>query len=235
MYDVLLYATLAVIVCTVLFSVLGRQIGRGPGDDSHAPTRPEDVFGTTRDFTPDRAATGEAVVAPLSTLADAPAGVEAIRARDPEFDPAVFKDGATTAYSMVLEAFAEGDRDTLDMLLTPRMVDIYARAIADREAQNLTQVTDILRITDVDILAARLQGSEGEVDVAFHAELSSALMDSVGQAALGDPDVVANVREVWTFTRDLDSSDPTWRLADVAPEEGDALPADPAPDTTHTA
>ena len=229
MFDIVLYATLAVIVCVVFYSVLGRQIGRGPDEDA----RPEDIFGTTRDFTPEARSQG-GVVVPLHDEGEAPTGVAAIAARDPEFSPRVFLDQATTAYSMVLEAFAAGDRDTLDMLLTARMQSLYSDAIADREIKLLTQVTDVLRIATVDIVDARVDGSMAEVDVAFGAELSSALVDQEGVPVAGDPDMVAKVREVWTFSRDLGSSDPAWFLSDVAPEEtegGEELAADPAPDS----
>ena len=231
MFEVVLYATLAVIMVVVLWSVLGQQVGRGPDED----TKPEDIFGTTQDFKPEekRPVLPEtAMAAAVSPVALSATPLDALRAREPGFDPRVFEDQATTAYSMVLEAFASGDRDTLELLLTPRMAGIYNEAIADRERQELTQVTDILRVVDAEITDTRVDGDTGQLDVRFRSELSSALVDAVGQPVLGDPDIVAKVREVWTFERELGSDDPTWRLSDVAPEEGDALPADPAPDTT---
>ena len=250
MYELVLFATLAVIVCVVLYSVLGRQIGRGPDEDQG----PDDIFGTTRDMddrppAPGRPArsviepkpspdevVGENIVAMAaageSGAAEEPKGLSDIRRLDADFDTRVFRDQATTAYAMVLEAFAASDRDTLAMLLTPRMNDIYGEAIDDRERQNLTQVTDVLSVGGAQIVEARVNKSVAEIDVRFSSELSSALVDSVGQPVLGDPDLIAKTTEVWTFVRDLRSEDPAWRLSDVAPETGDALPADPAPDTT---
>ena len=230
-YEIVLYAALAVIVLTVLYSVLGRQIGHGTDKDQ----KPEDIFGTTRDVEPRPVAA--AAVAPESAADETrfsgePDYMAALRAADPGFDTRQFLDGATTAYSMVLEAFAAGDRDTLAMLLTPRMEGIYADAIANRERQELTQVTDVVAVKNAKMEDGRVNGKTAELDVRFHSELSSALVDAVGQPVQGDPDLIANVREVWTFTRDLRSDDPTWKLSDVAPEEADEdLSADPAPDT----
>ena len=230
MFEVVLYATLATIVCVVLYSVLGQQVGRGPDEGAG----PEDIFGTTRDMDEPRANLrgGSApVLAAAPTVGAQATPVDRLRARDPEFDPRVFIDQATTAYGMVLEAYASGDRDTLGMLLTPEVNALYAKAIDDRERQDLTQVTDILRIADAEIEGVDIAGDQAQVEVKFTSEIASALVDSVGQPVLGDPDLVANVSEVWTFVRDLGSDDPAWLLSDVAPEEGDALPADPAPDT----
>ena len=226
MFELVFYGTLAVVMVVVLWSVLGQQVGRGPDET----TKPEDIFGTTEDFKP-------AERRPALAVVDGGIGVEptpgdALRARDPDFSERVFEDQATTAYSMVLEAFASGDRDTLAMLLTPRMAELYGSAIDDRETQNLTQVTDILRVSDTSIQDVRVDGDRAEIDVRYRSELSSAMVDSVGQPVLGDPDIVAKVSEVWTFERDLNVAEPDWKLSDVAPEEGDALPADPAPDTT---
>ena len=225
MFELVFYGTLAVVMVVVLWSVLGQQVGRGP-DES---TKPEDIFGTTEDFKPAERRPALAVVEG-GVAAEATPG-DALRARDPDFSERVFEDQATTAYSMVLEAFASGDRDVLAMLLTPRMEGLYAKAIEDRESQSLTQVTDILRVSDASIQDVRVAGDRAEIDVRFRAELSSALVDGVGQPVVGDPDMVAKVSEVWTFERDLRTEEPDWKLADVAPEEGDELPADPAPDT----
>jgi predicted lipid-binding transport protein (Tim44 family) len=56
-------------------------------------------------------------------------------------------------------------------------------------------------------------------------------MDAEGNIVQGDPDILSSISEVWTFERDLKSSDLNWHLSDVAPNEGDELAADPSPDT----
>jgi predicted lipid-binding transport protein (Tim44 family) len=229
MFEIVLWATLAVIVCVVFFSVMGQQVGRGPDEDA----KPEDIFGTTKDMDTDRPAKASMAAAPVLSLVEGAelTGADKLKQRDPSFDPRQFLDQATTAYSMVLESFASGDRDTLAMLLTPRMQEIYGGAITDRDAQDLTQVTDVLRVGKPSIEDVRIAGKTSEVDVKFSAELSSALVDRVGQPVQGDPDLVAKVNEVWTFERKIGADDPAWYLADVAPETGDELEADPAPDT----
>ena len=56
-------------------------------------------------------------------------------------------------------------------------------------------------------------------------------MDKEGNVVQGDPDVLSSISEVWTFERNVKSSDVNWLLSDVAPSEGDDLEADPTPDT----
>ena len=141
-------------------------------------------------------------------------GLSEIMTIDREFSPSRFLDGAKGAYGMILEAFAEGDRGLLKDLLSASVYEVYDAAITAREEQSLTQVTDLARVS-----------------VRYEAELSSALLDADGHVVEGDPDLLSGVSEVWTFERKFKSKDPNWLLCDVAPSEGDALEADPTPDT----
>jgi len=108
---------------------------------------------------------------------------------------------------------------------------VYEEAIVAREADNLTQVTDLGRLRKASIKEAVLEGKLARIEVLYEAELTSALMDAEGNVIQGDPDVLSSISEVWTFERNLKSSDINWRLSDVAPNEGDTLEADPTPDT----
>jgi len=49
---------------------------------------------------------------------------------------------ATAAYSMILEAYANGDRELLSDLLTDETYAIYDAAITAREEAEQTQITD---------------------------------------------------------------------------------------------
>lgn len=140
-------------------------------------------------------------------------------------------DGAKAAYSMILEAFAAGDKDQLESLLTPDVYTTYLEAIEAREADGLTQVTDLGRLRKAMIKEAVLDGKMARIEVLYESELTSALMDKEGNVVQGDPDILSSISEIWTFERNVKSSDMNWRLSDVAPSEGDALDADPTPDT----
>ena len=51
------------------------------------------------------------------------------------------------------------------------------------------------------------------LSVRFVSELISATKDRDGKVVDGDPEAAQSVRDVWTFTRDLRSRDPNWKLA----------------------
>jgi predicted lipid-binding transport protein (Tim44 family) len=64
-----------------------------------------------------------------------------------------------------------------------------------------------------------MKGSEAHITLRIVSELISATRDSAGTVIDGDPETVAEVKDVWTFARDTRSRDPNWRL--VATEEED--------------
>jgi len=219
MYEVILYAAIATIVCVMLYTVLGKSVGQGPESKFDAEKAIKNFQNKDNK------------VVQLDKPSGPPTGLEAIVQADANFSPAYFMDGAKAAYSMILEAFAAGDKPQLESLLTPDVYSAYESAIDAREAEELTQVTDLGRLRKAMIKEAVLEGKIARIEVLYESELTSALMDKEGNVVQGDPDVLSSVSEVWTFERNVKSSDVNWRLSDVASSEGDDLGADPSPDT----
>ena len=220
MFDVIIYAALATVVVVVFYTVLGKQTGFGGVPEEKV--NPVD-FGMED---PDRKAAPEADPE-VERL-----GLSGITRLDPSFSIAHFMSGATAAYSMILEAYANGDRDLLKDLLTSETFAIYDEAITAREAAGQTQITDLGRLRKASIKAAKTEGSIAHISVLYEADLTSALRDADGELVMGDPDVLSSVSEVWEYMRDVKGVDLNWRLANVEPSEGDVLEADPSPDTT---
>lgn len=219
MYEVILYAAIATVVCVMFYSVLGKSVGKGPDD----AIDPENYMSSgTKD--------GLSVVTPISPEMESK-GLGAIAKKDADFSPAFFIDGAKQAYSMILEAYAAGDRETLSNLLEADTLKAYEEAITEREAAGQKQVTDLGRLRKTSIKSAKINGNVAHIAVLYEADLTSAILDEEGNVVQGDPDILSSISEVWTYERDLKSSDPTWRLSDVEPSEGDELEADPSPDT----
>ena len=220
MFDVIIYAALATVVVVVFYSVLGKQTGFGGVPEEKSD--PVD-FGM-EDPNRKPAAEADPEVERL--------GLSGITRLDPSFSIAHFMSGATAAYSMILEAYANGDRDLLKDLLTPDTYALYDEAITAREAAGQTQITDLGRLRKASIQSAKTEGTIAHISVLYEADLTSALRDAEGELVLGDPDVLSSVSEVWEYERDMKGSDLNWRLANVEPSEGDELEVDPSPDTT---
>ena len=175
-------------------------------------------------------------VAPRSSALNR--GLRAVRDADPDFSPRSFLEGARSAYEMIVTAFAEGDRDTLRQLLAREVFDDFEAAIAEREARGHTVRHSFVGIEEAAIETAAVRDGEAFVAVRIVSQLIQATLDKDGAVVDGDPDAVSEVRDVWTFARDVGSDDPNWKLVATEPEDadadaapiGDAAPAaDPSP------
>ncbi len=220
MYEVILYAAIATIICAMLFSVLGKNVGHG-ADNAIDPTK----------FMAKPDEDKPAVIDPVEDTGDFP-DIANIRAFDPGFSLNVFLDQAQGAYGVILESFAEGDRDLLGELLTPKVYEVYDAAITDRDLNNLVQVTDLARIIHAEVTHVSCPDKVARISVSFDAELSSALKDADGNVVQGEADMLSRSSEVWSFERNMADRNPNWLLADVAPSDSN-FDADPTPDTTH--
>jgi len=220
MSEVILYAAIATIICAMLFSVLGKNVGMG-SDEAVDPKK----------FMAKPAEEQPAIIEPLEESGDFPQ-IAKIRAYDPGFSLNTFLDQAQGAYGIIIESFAEGDRELLNDLLTSKVYKVYEAAITERETNNLTQITDLARLFHAEVSDVECDGALARVSVKFDAEIASALKDADGNIIEGDPDLLSRSQEIWSFERDLREKNPNWLLADVASSDT-AFDADPTPDTVH--
>ncbi len=197
----LLLAGVAVLVLAKLYSVLGRDVGAPV-----PPTVPKQV----------------SAIEPRSEKTHAGkthasfAGQEQIEAKDPGFDPDTFLQGASTAYEIVVGAFANGDRKTLENMLEEQVYDNYDQAIKERESKGLQVQIDIVRMIEARLVEAKVENKTSYVTVEFHTDLSVIQKDENGEIVDEENSGLAETVEQWTFSKPLHSRDPNWRLSAVA-------------------
>ena len=198
--ELLLLAGLAGFVLFRLYATLGRRTGHEQPPEAPPPVAEAAPTGNLR---------------PAFTGAAA-AGLEAIAAADPGFEPKGFLAGARTAYEWIVGAFADGDLGKLEDLLAPPVFARYKTAIEAREKDGRRQLTDLVRITATEIEKATLDNGVARVTVRFAADLASAILSKDGETVEGDPSRIRRSEEDWTFERDTRTGDPNWRLSTVA-------------------
>jgi predicted lipid-binding transport protein (Tim44 family) len=124
-------------------------------------------------------------------------GLLDIQLADRSFDTPKFIGGAREAYARIVTAFAKGDRAELRPLLSPDVFSAFDAGITARTAP----AHDFVKLHDARIVGSALHGRQAEITVAFTAELTT-----------------GTVTDVWTFERNLDSSDPNWILVATSGE-----------------
>lgn len=218
----LIFLVIAIVIFWRLRSVLGTRTGheKPPSDPFAPPEKPTPTEGGDNVIQLPRAARnaeGEAaVIERIDALAPAGsplnASLKAIAAADAAFDPEAFVSGAKAAYEMIVTAYAGGERDTLRSLLSREVFDGFSGAIADRERRGETVDFTFVGIDRAEIADAALKGGTAEITVRFAAQLISVTRAKSGEVVDGDPSKVSEATDVWTFARQLRSSDPNWAL-----------------------
>lgn len=139
-------------------------------------------------------------------------GVREIASADPRFDITAFLEGAKGAYRMVLEAFWSGDRETLKELCDDDVYASFSGAIDAREAAGQTLDNKLIRIEDFRIHSATLDGRTARVAVLFVSDIAAVTRDKDGHVIAGSLDDAVESRDIWTFSRDVTSASPGWKL-----------------------
>ncbi|MFZ2998023.1 Tim44/TimA family putative adaptor protein [Sphingobium sp.] len=215
MYVIVILAMIAGFLALRLYSVLGKRTGH---EQEPAVPRPSDdraratvlqPRGTT-DAPGDSVRLAEGMIAPGAEM-----GVRALIAADRSFDVPQFIDGAKSAYRMVLEAFWRGDREELGWLCDDDVRASFEESIAAREADGHVLDNRLVRIEKAQIVEASLNGRIAEIALRFEADIAAITRDKDGNVIAGSMTDAVGTNDVWTFTRDLRSADPNWKLSET--------------------
>ncbi|KZL19467.1 Tim44-like domain protein [Pseudovibrio axinellae] len=141
-------------------------------------------------------------------------GLREIWKAEPSFNPSEFTQGARSAYEIILMSFAQGDRHTLQELLSPDVFSGFSGAIDDRESRNERVESTFVGIDKADIVEAIFNEKDdlAEVTVRFKSQLITATRDSENRIVDGDPTAVSDLTDIWTFARVTTANDPNWKL-----------------------
>ena len=116
-------------------------------------------------------------------------------------------------------AFDDGDKKTLKNLLSPEVYEGFVAAIDERLSRQEKVQSSFVGVEKAEIVDAELRGSEALLTVRLVSSMISATLDAKGEVIDGDPETVAEVKDVWTFARDTKSRDPNWKLVATEAED----------------
>jgi predicted lipid-binding transport protein (Tim44 family) len=166
---------------------------------------------------PERQITPEALA--ITAAGHAPASLagvlDQIKEADPSFDEKLFLQGAKEAFARIVEGFAKGDLSRIGHWLAPPVLESFYRAIDDRKAKGQTLESRLDSISEADIAAARLDGSQAALTVTFVSAQTNVTRDAQGAVVAGAEDRPEEIRDVWVFARDLKEADPNWILVET--------------------
>jgi len=141
--------------------------------------------------------------------------IYALKAKDPQFTATGFLEGARRAFEMTFDAFKEGDRPTLKMLLADAPFQHFSTELDTREKTTYASETTLVSVAPKEITQAALDGSVARLTVKFLSEQVTVVRGNKGEIIEGDASAVHHVENEWTFERDTASKNPNWKITET--------------------
>jgi len=229
--DIILYALIAAGLVFWLKSIIGtrdddEQIGgRDLKDDEKDPfvsladklKKPEETNVVSLNHT-----MGGEFALPVNARIDSKTtenNLTALAKQNDNFDFDHFISGVEYAFPMIIEAFANGDKESLKNLLAPTVYAAFEGAIDDRDSRGETVETDVKSIEKIDVLDAQEKDGWAYITVRFTARETCLIKDKEGEIISGEPDRTTQMVDVWVFGKDLSNDAPEWYLCETRDDE----------------
>lgn len=196
-----------------LWSLLGNRSGfEGPPPSS---VRPDEGISNVIELpvpTRQEKETHEEAPLSLGLNSSLEEGLTKIQAVDPAFRLEHFLSGAITAFEMIVEAFAKGDKNTLKPLLSPPVFKSFMEAIRDRQEAQQTVETKIVKVKAPEILNIEIKGKQEQITLKFVSEQVTVTKDAEGKILDNPAYLSLTMNDIWTFSRLIGSQNPNWML-----------------------
>lgn len=234
--DIIVYALIAAGLIFWLRNILGTRNGeerdrpnpyaRAAEKAVEAKNDPDDTFSASEESETPQDRIADLAENPTATLSvenkTAELGLIDIANADRNFEISTFLNAAQDAFVYVVEAFAEGDRETLKGLLAPVVYDAFESAIQEREEAEESMEMEIQAVRKSQVVEARLENKrKAFVTVYFVADEITVTKDKDGEIISGHDEKVTEMIDIWTFTRDIKSRDPRWLVCETRSDDPD--------------
>ena len=133
-----------------------------------------------------------------------------------ETDKKHFLKGAESAYEQIVTSFAKGDKKTLKPLLEKQMFSRFEEVIDERNSKKEKHETTFIGIKSSKILEFKKTENIYKVTVNFVSEIITCVKDKNDKVIQGSPDVIKTVNDIWRFSKNMWSQNPTWYLVDTS-------------------
>tara|TARA_B110000014_G_scaffold88774_1_gene61045 strand:+ start:776 stop:1378 length:603 start_codon:yes stop_codon:yes gene_type:complete len=127
-----------------------------------------------------------------------------------------FLKGADIAYEQIITSFAKGNKKSLKALLGRSLYLDFEKVIDERNTKQLKYETTFIGIKSSKILEFKKIENIYKVSVNFVSEIISCVKDKNNQVIEGNPDTIKTANDVWKFSKNMWSQDPTWYLVETS-------------------
>ena len=127
-----------------------------------------------------------------------------------------FLKGANIAYEQIITSLANGDKKSLKSLLGKTLFADFSEVIDEREKKKIKYETTFVGVKSSKILEFKKIENIYKVTVNFVSEIITCVKDKNNQIIEGNPDIIKTANDVWKFSKNMWSQDPTWYLVETS-------------------
>jgi len=127
-----------------------------------------------------------------------------------------FLKGANIAYEQIIASFAKGDKKLLKGLLDKSLFTDFSEIIDDRKKKQIKYETTFIGIKSSKILEFKKIENIYKVTVNFVSEIITCVRDKDNKIIKGNPDTIKTTNDIWKFSKNMWSQDPTWYLIETS-------------------
>ncbi len=126
-----------------------------------------------------------------------------------------FLDGAKKAYEMTLIAYSEENKETLNMLLEKNIYDEFLESIEIRNNNKQKLEYSLIKVNKLDIRDIDINKNIAKIDLHIDADNEFVLTELKDEEKSINKNK-AHVKEIWTFTKKLNSRNPNWKVSEIS-------------------
>ncbi len=123
-----------------------------------------------------------------------------------------FLSGAKIAYETIITSFSSGNLKGVKQLLDKKVYEQFDEAIKARNSSGQVSETTFIGINSAEIKNHKNKKGFLEVTVSFVSEIISCVKDKDNKILSGDPKKIKKVFDTWTFSKEINSTNPNWLL-----------------------
>ena len=131
---------------------------------------------------------------------------------DKKFSPQKFISGAKLAYEKIIKCYSKGEISKIKNLLSNNVFSIFSKEIKSRTKKKYILEHTLVSIKSADIENVNFKSSIADIVVKFISEQVNLLKNEKGKILKGNDEYIEDHTNYWTFSKDLKSSNPNWKL-----------------------
>ena len=135
---------------------------------------------------------------------------------DPNITVENFVDGAKKAFEYILVKYSEDDVKSLKPLLANEVFNNFSDQIEQRQSKKQKLGITILKIEDPEIIDVNIEKNKlCFIKLEFKSQQVQITKDSKNLIIDGNDNLILNITELWTFSKELKNKNPNWVLEKI--------------------